>query len=160
MNKQITRQVVIDYILQNKASLYRMAYMYTKNKEDALDVVQDTVCKVLSTYHTVTEEAAIKTWIYKIVIHTAIDTIRKRSKYIYTDEVERRDNEKIRLDHYKDVDLHEALRQLDDQERALVTLRYFEDLKIQEVAKVLDLNINTTKTKLYKTLKKLKIEME
>ena len=43
--------------------------------------------------------------------------------------------------------------------RSIIILRYFEDLKLQEIAEILNQNVNTVKTRLYTGLKKLRIEM-
>ena len=63
-------------------------------------------------------------------------------------------------DHYEDTDLHRALNELSPDYRSVIVLRYFEDLKIEEVADILDLNISTIKSRIYKGLKLLRIQME
>ena len=45
--KQILYENLIQYILENQDRFYRVAYSYTRNQEDALDVVQSAVCKAL-----------------------------------------------------------------------------------------------------------------
>ena len=59
----------------------------------------------------------------------------------------------------KDIDMLKALDILSDREKAVVILRYFEDMKISEVAQCLGENINTVKSVLYRSLKKLKTEI-
>lgn len=62
-------------------------------------------------------------------------------------------------DEQADMDLRDAMDALTAHEKSLIILRFFEDLKIDEVAAVLGENVNTVKTKLYRTLKKLRIEI-
>lgn len=64
------------------------------------------------------------------------------------------------IDHYVDIDLQQALNELPPDYRSVIVLRYLEDLKIEEVAEILDLNINTTKTRIYKGLKVLRVQMD
>ena len=64
------------------------------------------------------------------------------------------------MDDYENFDLKKALDKLPDNYRTVVVLRYFEDLKFEEIAEVLNENVNTVKTRLYKSLKALRIEME
>ena len=64
------------------------------------------------------------------------------------------------VDYYKNLDLEQAINQLPASYKTIVVLRFFEDLKLEEIASVLDENINTVKTKLYKAIKLLRIEMK
>lgn len=88
-------------------------------------------------------------------MNTSIDYIRKNQNEISCQELE----EPATEDHYADFDTIEALDVLDDRERAVIVLRFFEDRKIQDVANILNLNTNTIKSILYRSLKKLKIKL-
>lgn len=63
-------------------------------------------------------------------------------------------------DTYQDFDTMQALDSLEEREKAVVILRYFEDRKLEDIAIILDENINTIKSILYRSLKKLKIEIQ
>jgi len=63
-------------------------------------------------------------------------------------------------DHYCNFDLKSAIDKLPAQYKSLIVLRYFEDLKIKDIGEILDENINTVKTRLYKALDFLKIRLE
>ncbi|MBW4875114.1 MAG: sigma-70 family RNA polymerase sigma factor, partial [Paeniclostridium sp.] len=58
-----------------------------------------------------------------------------------------------------DIYLEQALDRLPEEYKSIIMLRYFEDMKIEEIANVLQQNINTVKTKLYKGLRRLKIKI-
>ena len=55
--------------------------------------------------------------------------------------------------------LQEALNNLPDKEKAIVELRYFEDLKLEEISDILGENLSTVKSRLYRALDKLKVSM-
>ena len=59
-------------------------------------------------------------------------------------------------DIYEDIDLKRALETLSDRDRMIVELKYFEDMKLEDIAAVMDENINTVKSRLYRSLQKLK----
>ena len=67
--------------------------------------------------------------------------------------------EEGREDVYRDLDTLRALDVLDEKERTVIVLRFFEDLKLQDIADVTGDNLNTVKTILYRSLKKLKIQL-
>ncbi|MEK4149190.1 sigma-70 family RNA polymerase sigma factor [Robertmurraya sp. FSL W8-0741] len=145
--------------MKHKEQFYRLAYSYVHNQDDALDIVQDSVQKAIRA-KTLKDETAIKSWFYKIVVNTSLDFLRRRQKMTVVDEFTMQQNLGSHMDHYEDIDLQHALNELSPDYRSVVVLRYFEDLKIEEVADVLGLNVNTVKTRLYKALKILKIQLE
>ena len=150
-------KVIKDYIVDNKESLYKFAYTYVKNEDDALDIVHDAICKCLSNIDTLKDMDNIKPWIFKITSNCAMDYIRKNKKYVSMSDDLREDI--IKEDTYKDMDLQEALENLPEKYRTIIVLRYFEDMKIKDIAQVLDESENTIKTRLYKGLSKLKIDL-
>ena len=152
------RKIIENYILENKDKLYRIAFTYTKNKDDALDIVQESILKAFKSAHTLKNTNHIKTWYYKVLTSTAIDYIRKNSKVIPISDQLIVDNQG-KWDNYEDIDLKKALDLLTYDQRMVITLRYFEDMKISEIAQVLDENTNTIKTRLYKALDKLKLKL-
>ncbi len=150
------RQKILEqYILDNKDKFYRIAYVYTKNKEDSLDVVQETIYKTLKMIDTLNEPKYIKTWFYRILIHTAIDFLRKNQKYVLIEEL----SNEGKWDSYENLDLKNALDSLPPDQRIVIVLRYFEDLKLQEISNILKENLSTIKSRLYKALKNLKLEI-
>ncbi len=151
MNTPIVAQVE-DLILSSYESMYRLAYSYVRNEDDAMDIVQESVYKAIKGAPSLKEPEHLKTWLWRIVINTALDFIRKHQYECTCEEIA----EPAVEDSYSDFDTMEALKILDERERAVIILRFFEDRKIQDIAKILNLNTNTIKTILYRSLKKLK----
>ena len=54
------------------------------------------------------------------------------------------------------LDLYDAIERLDPREQAIIRLRFFQDLKLEDIARVTDTNLNTVKSRLYKSLRKLR----
>lgn len=159
MKKKDLERHFEDYVIINKEPIYRLAYSYVKNAEDALDIVQESIYKGISSLESLKDINVIKTWFYRIVVNTSLDFIRKRSREIVIDSEYLFEKELIDMDNYANIDLERALENLPYSYRTIIILRYFEDLKINEIAEVLDININTIKTRLYKGLELLRIEM-
>lgn len=158
MNRSKLLKYVEDYIIEYKDTIFRLAYSYVKNPDDSLDIVQESIYKGISSIDSLKEPEHIKTWFYRIVVNTSIDFIRKRKREVLVDEEFLLINDIGDRDDYTNVDLQRALDNLPDEYRIIIILRYFEDLKIKEIADILDQNINTVKTKLYTGLEKLKID--
>lgn len=139
-------------LIDNYDKYYRLAYSYVKNEQDALDIVQESVYRVIRDLDKLKERKYLSTWIYRIVINTAIDTLRKKKR----ETVSYEDIEIVHEDQYKEEDPLEILNVLEDKDRALVILKYLEDWKLEEISEALDMNISTVKSRQYRALKKLK----
>lgn len=143
-------------LLEGYEKYYRLAYSYVKNEQDALDVVQESAYRVIRDCGKLKEEKYLSTWIYRIVINASIDLLRKQKREgMSLDEVEIPYE-----DHYEEDDPLELLSALEERDRAIVILKYFEGWKLEEIAQVLEMNLNTVKARLYRALKKLKIALE
>lgn len=158
-NKKLKESKVKDYIVNNQKNFYKIAYSYAKNEDDALDIVHDAICKALSKIDSLKDIEVVKPWFYKILINSAIDHIRKNNKYVSITE-EELINEYKADDVYSDIDLERALDRLPEEYKSIIILRYFEDMKIEDIANVLSENTNTVKTRLYKGLRRLKIKIK
>lgn len=159
MKHQHVEQVFVTFIRANKERFYLLAYSYMKNEQDALDIVQDSIQKALQSLHTLKDEQQLKSWFYKIVVRTAIDFLRKNKRIQFMNDEQLEFLTPHQNDTYENMDLNEALESLPSTLREVIVLRYFEDLKIEDVAYILDVNINTVKSRIYKALKLLKIEL-
>ncbi len=159
MTKQTVYQQVETYIIENREAHYRLAYSYVKNKEDALDVLQEAIVKALQSAGRLQDARYLKTWYYRILINTSIDFLRKNGRMIAAGEEVVQHHLPETVQHGRDLDLAAAVEQLPAEERILIILRYFEDMKISEIAQVLEEKLSTTKARLYRVLKKLRLEI-
>lgn len=160
MKTKTNRDYVTKFIIENREGYYRLAYTYVKNQQDALDIVQEAICKALESQHKLKNPDGIKSWFYKIVVHTALDFLRKSNKIVLTEDEILEDIGGSSSDNYEDTDLMSALDRLSDENKTIVVLRYFESMKLQDIASIMNMPESTVKTKLYSSLKKLRIELE
>ncbi len=149
-----------DFIIKNREPFYRLAYSYVKNVDDSLDVVQESIYKAFSSIDSLKDFGYIKTWFYRIVVNVSLDFLRKKKREIITDEDFLLANDTGTIDNYADIDLENALESLPEDYKSIIVLRFFEDLKLEEIAVILEKNISTVKTRLYKGLEMLRISMD
>ncbi len=143
-------------LTDNYQKYYRLAYSYVHNEQDALDIVQAGAYKAISRAHTLRSEEFAGTWIYRIMMNEAVNFVRKnRREYAEIEE-----NMASSEDVYQDIDLRRAIEELPEKERAIIVLRFFEDMTIERVAQVLGLNLSTAKSRLYRVLEKLRIKLD
>ena len=144
-------------INSKKEQLYRTAFAYVKNKEDALDIIQETVYKAYISIDKLKEPKYFNTWVTKILINNAITFMKKNSKIIYLEENELNNISCLEYNSDEKLDLLYAVDELEEKIKKVIILKYLNDLTICEVAKVLEIPEGTVKTYLNKGLSKLKI---
>ena len=115
-------------------------------------MVQESACKVIRDCGNVRQAEHLSTWICRVVINTSLDVLRRRKKEMPAFEMPDIPAE----ENYGETELKHVLGQLDEKSRTVIVLRYFEDMKLDEIAEILGENTNTVKARLYRTLKKLR----
>lgn len=134
-----------------------MAFVYVKNKYDALDVVQETAYRAFKSIQNLTDPNFLKTWLIRIAINCSIDLIRKRKNIIHleTDAIDHFQHE-INEDIDLKVTLTDLIEELTEVEKSVVLLKFYQGLSFEETAEILDLPLGTSKTILYRSLEKLR----
>ena len=158
--KQLLYERLIQYILDNQDRFYRVAYSYTRHEEDALDVVQGAVCKALGSYESIRNEDAVKTWFYRILINECLTVLKKRRQIVLTGDEPGQAEVYYEKSYEQDDELEKELDALEMDVQGIIRLRFFEELSLKEISCIMGLNLNTVKTKLYRGLQQLKINMQ
>lgn len=159
--KKSNEKIVEQVILENYNQYYRLAYSYVHNEADVGDIVQNGAYKALRSCESLRNQEYAATWVYRIMLNEIFAFLRqpKLESYEFMQE-ERGDVGKSAEDSYSDIDLQQALDTLSPSEKAIVTMKYFEDKKLEEIAEILGENVSTVKSKLYRSLKKLRTKLE
>jgi RNA polymerase sigma-70 factor, ECF subfamily len=151
-----------EYLMDiNKDGLYRTAFAYVKNEQDALDILQETVYKAYTSINKLMEPKYFKTWLTRILINNAISFINKSKKIEYlTDVIPNYSNCNTGNLIDEKLDILSSIEKLDDKHKTVIVLKYFQDLTITEISEVLDCPSGTIKTYLNKALTQLRLFMK
>lgn len=146
----------LDLFQKYQEDVYRMAFVYVKNKDDALDIVQEVAYQAFKKFHTLKEIQYFKTWLIKITIRCSIDLIRDKKKstngIVGSIEFLPSDEGDISLS----ITLKNLLEMLDEDEKSVVLLKYYQDYTFKAISNVLNLPVSTVKSILYRSLEKLR----
>ncbi len=155
-----TMQMFREYITQNQQSFYRLAYSYTKNSDAALDVVQNAIVKGIEKLHTLRNPDFMKTWFYRIVVNEGLTYLRRNNVISLEEYGETALPVGEDRDVAQNVDLYNAVQKLEPKLKTIVILRFFEDMKLEDIAAVTGENLSTVKSRLYKALRLLKLDLQ
>lgn len=142
-----------------RQKLYRTAYSYVRNEQDALDVYQETIYTAYISLKTLKKPESFSSWITKILIFKAIDFIRKESRHFTTDDEEMfakliapEDGDII----HHSMDLSEAFKFLEPTVKTIILLRYYHDMTIKEISTIMKYPEGTVKSHLNRAKAKLR----
>ena len=138
--------------------MFRIAMSILNNKDDADDAVCETVVKAYENLHTLKDCKIFRTWMIRILINQANDIYKSRNKVLYLYDYEAINEPQYYVDEYDlgSDELSTAVASLGQEFRTVITLFYFQNLKIKEIADVLQVPQGTIKWRLSKAKTKLK----
>jgi RNA polymerase sigma-70 factor (ECF subfamily) len=157
-----SERAFLEILEKYEHDLYRTAWLYVKNEQDALDVMQETAFRAFISIRTLKEPKYLKTWLTRIVINCALDRLRKDGRLRCT-ELDVAEND-LRLSTAFEgalvdrLTLEALLSVLSDAERSVVVLKYVHQYTFAEISKTMQLPLGTVKTILYRALNRLRTE--
>lgn len=157
-SEKIDEELLQKLIEVDKHRLYRIAYIYVKNEEDALEIVQEAIYKAFLNIKKLKEPQYFNTWITKIIVNSSLGYIKKRNKVIYFGEEEELFG--VGTEDKEYLDLYDAVDKLQGSYKTVIILKYFEDLKIKDIAKILELSESNVKNYMHKALNMLRVQLK
>ena len=137
--------------------MYRVAWTYLGNDEDAADAISETVLVCYEKIETLKKDAYFKTWMIRILINQCKDILKHRSRIQSKAEMQ---ESAFEDSGYIDCEWKEVLSCLDEKYRIILLLYYTREMDTREIAELLDISRNTVITRLARGRKLLKRELE
>jgi len=138
--------------------IYSICLRMCGNREDAMDIAQETAVRVWRNIGRYTGDAALSTWIYRIATNACLDHLRKQRDALSIDELgedgfspatgEHENPEGVLQGRETMRTVQHALMLLPEEQRAAVILRDIRNLTYEEVAQTLGINLNTAKSRI------------
>jgi RNA polymerase sigma-70 factor (ECF subfamily) len=152
--------------------LYAAALRYTKNPEDARDLVQDTYLKAFTSFHQFEEGTNLRAWLYRVLTTTFINTYRKDQRRPQVAQAELEDwqlaeaqshtsdlgksAEAEALENLPDSDIKRALQEIPEDFRMVVYLADVEGFSYKEIAEIVGIPAGTVMSRLSRGRKQLR----
>jgi len=138
-----------------KEYLYKTAMLSTKSEDVALDVVGDCILKGFQSIKGLREAKYFKTWITRILYNAINDYYRKELNGDNIENVAIAMPEETVSSEEK-MDLYQAIDMLSEKYRTVIILKYFDELKVSEIAYVMDIPVGSVKAYLSRAREELK----
>lgn len=147
-----------------KHMVFTLAIRIIKSREEAEEISQDVFVKSFQKLSNFKGDSKFSTWLYKIAYNTSLDELRRNKKHVRLENIENindGDLEKVQdaLEFLQEEErkkvIKKALLKLDEVQRSILTLFYFEELPLKEISKIVNLTPDNVKIKLFRSRKKL-----
>ncbi len=147
-----------------KDLVFTLALRMLKNREEAEEVSQDTFIKTYRSLHKFKGDSKFSTWIYKVAYNSCLDQIKKNKKHLNNVEINEFTEHQVKtMDNAFDALVEEEQNQLiqdclhllPSDDSFLLTLYYFEEQSLDEIANIVGLTANNVKVKIFRSRKKL-----
>lgn len=149
---------------RHKDRVFNLAFRITGNREEAEEVAQDAFLKAYRSLGSFRMNSLFSTWLYKIVYNTAISFIRTRKKTalsldefpagIKDFEYENPDEIKAEQE-YRNYLVNFAMQKLSEEERAVISLYYYEELSSEEISVITGTSRNNIKVRLFRARQRM-----
>ena len=150
-------KLTVSCITENEDNIYRLALSYVKDRDKALDIVQNTVLRALENYKKLRSGDSVKPWLFRIAVNEANRYMVKNGREIPKEASEMPEEPYIEKAYEKSEGsaVYEAVMLLPEEMRTVVILRYFEEFSLNEIAEATGANPSTVKSRLYAAHRRL-----
>lgn len=159
-------------VTDNEKVIYNIIYRIMNNPEDTYDISQETFIKAYTKINQFNEESKFSTWLYRIATNTALDELRKRKgkeTFSIDQTIEVNDNdimpqhedesenieEKVEKKETAGI-IEQALGELNEDHRVILTLRDIQELSYDEIAETLKITLGTVKSRISRARREMK----
>ncbi len=147
--------------------VYNIALSYTKNAEDAEEIVQDVFVKIHKSASMFKGQSAVKTWIYRIAINATLNYLKKQQRFTVfkstfsrTKSVEFNHPGVLLENKENAARLYQVIDGLPDSQKTAFILSYIEDLPRKEVAHIMETSLKAVESLLHRAKRDMRIELE
>lgn len=167
LNDDVKAFEEIVLIYQNM--VYTLSYRVLKNHEEAEEIAQDVFIKVFQSLNKFNQKSKLSTWIYRITYNTSINRYKSQKRQQGTIEIDYTDKlqTEITPDALYEMSIvekrkiiNESIFKLPETERIIITLYYYEELPIIEIAEIVGISKQNVKVKLYRSRQKLYADLK
>ena len=154
--KKGDKEALLNLVMAQQSDYYKLAYVYMKDKDDALDALQDMIVILYENISTLKKEEAFYSWSKTILVNSCKNKLKKNKKVIYLDEIKEQVMEDIYDNPEDKIVLDKYLSKLSDKHQEIIRLRYYLDLDYESIGEILKIPQGTVKSRLSLGIKMLK----
>lgn len=154
--KEGDQNSLVKLVMLQKEDYFKLAYIYLKNSEDAMDAIEDMIVILYEKITRLKKEDAFYSWSKTILVNCCKSIIRKRKKIIFMDILEEPFFDDSITQKDQEILLEKYLSQLNKKQQEVIRLRFFLDLDYQTIGEIVKAPVGTVKSRISTGLRKLR----
>jgi len=161
-NTKTQQAAFAELVRQYSETLYWQIRKIVLSHDDANDVLQNTFIKVWTSIDNFRGDSRLSTWLYRIAINEAITFLNRQrtSNNISIDDTDTFLLSRLESDEYFDGDeaqlkLQKAVLTLPEKQRIVFNMKYFDEMKYEEISEILDTSVGALKASYHHAVKKI-----
>ncbi len=154
------KDALVQLIMAEKQDYYKLAYVYMKNSEDAMDAMEDMILILYENIGRLKNESSFYSWSKTILVNCCKNSLKKKSKVIFLETLQEQQNQhqdSFAEEKDEQIRLEKHLGELNWKQQEVIRLRYFMDMDYQSIAELLKIPLGTVKSRISIGLGKLKV---
>ena len=157
--KKGDKESLLTLVMSQKSDYYKLAFVYMKNKEDSLDIMQEMIVILYQNISKLKKDEAFYSWSKTILVNCCKKALKDKQKIVSIEMIKEPSYE-MDGNIEGNIVLEEYLSKLKPIHREIIRLKFILDLDYKSIAEVLDLPLGTVKSRINTAMKNLKISME
>lgn len=150
------KEALLSLIMAQQADFYKLAYVYMKNEQDAMDALQDMIVVVYDNISKLKKDEVFYSWSKTILVNTCKAKLKKNKKVVSIEEIKEQKAEDFHDNSVDKILLNKYLSTLSLKHQEVIKLRYYMDFDYETISQVLKIPLGTVKSRLNAGMTKLK----
>lgn len=155
--KQGDKEALVQLIMAEKKAYYRLAYVYMKNAEEAMDAMEDMILILYENISRLKNESSFQSWSKTILVNCCKHSLKKKNKIVFLEALQEQQQDSFVDEKDEQLRLEKHLGELNSKQQEAIRLRYFMDMDYQSIAALLKVPLGTVKSRISIGLSKLKV---
>ncbi len=150
------KEALLKLIMAQKSDYYKLAYVYMKNEDDALDAMQDMIVILYENIHKLKKDDAFYSWSKTILVNSCKNILQRKKKIVSLEGVKEEGSYEAYHNPENKVVLEKYLSMLSLKHQEIIRLRYLLDLDYETIGKILKIPLGTVKSRINAAMGNLK----
>ncbi len=154
------KEALLKLVIAQKTDYYKLAYVYMKNEDDALDAIQDMIVILYENIHKLKKDDSFYSWSKTILVNSCKNILKKNKKIVSLEAVKEEDGYEVYNNPEDKIVLEKYLSKLSPKHQEVIRLRYFLDLDYETIGEILKVPLGTVKSRINIAMGNLRKSME
>lgn len=150
------KEALLSLVMAQQADYYKLAYVYMKNEEDAMDAMQDMIVILYENIPKLKDDDAFYSWSKTILVNSCKNRLKKKRKIISLDDIKEQSIDEVYDNPEDKIVLERYLSELNHKHQEVIKLKYLLDLDYETISQILKIPLGTVKSRISIGMKKLR----